>query len=81
MSNNINACSIVLFVITERWPAAKKYRDAFETVKQIVIDPLSDKQNHKPRRSIGTISSLELPLDEARQEYSSIVTHMTGQPM
>ncbi|KAK5710838.1 hypothetical protein LTR15_012815 [Elasticomyces elasticus] len=65
-------------VITERWPAARKYRDAFETVKQIVIDPLSDSQNHQPRRAVSTLPSVELPLDEGRQQYDSIVTHMSG---
>ncbi|ORY10174.1 hypothetical protein BCR34DRAFT_588779 [Clohesyomyces aquaticus] len=35
-SNDMNACSIVLYIITERWPAAKKYRDVFESVKQTV---------------------------------------------
>ncbi|KYG50212.1 hypothetical protein M433DRAFT_139318 [Acidomyces richmondensis BFW] len=80
VSNDINACSIVLFVITERWPAARKYRDTFEAVKQIVIDPLSDDQNHKPQRVIMELPSIELPLDEGRQEYRSIVTHMSGRP-
>ncbi|KAK4895581.1 hypothetical protein LTR27_006364 [Elasticomyces elasticus] len=96
VSNDVNACCIVLFVrislpsrqhnaasnckdvITERWPAARKYRDAFETVKQIVIDPLSDSQNHQPRRTVSTLPSVELPLDEGRQQYDSIVTHMSG---
>ncbi|KAK5766082.1 hypothetical protein LTS12_003828 [Elasticomyces elasticus] len=68
-------------VITERWPAARKYRDAFETVKQIVIDPLSDSQNHQPRRAVSTLPSVELPLDEGRQQYDSIVTHMSGGAM
>ncbi|KAK4975155.1 hypothetical protein LTR42_004365 [Elasticomyces elasticus] len=68
-------------VITERWPAARKYRDAFETVKQIVIDPLSDSQNHQPRRVVSTLPSVELPLDEGRQQYDSIVTHMSGGAM
>lgn len=81
ISNDINACSIVLFVITERWPAAKKYRDAFEVVKQIVIDPLSDNPNLAPRRTIVTLPSVELPLDDGREEYSRIVTHMSGQQM
>lgn len=81
VSNDINACSIVLFVITERWPAARKYRDTFEAVKQIVIDPLSDDQNHEPQRVIMELPAIELPLDEGRREYSNIVTHMSGRPV
>lgn len=33
-SNDMNACSIVLYIITERWPGARKYRDVYETIKQ-----------------------------------------------
>ncbi|KAF2005831.1 hypothetical protein P154DRAFT_285956 [Amniculicola lignicola CBS 123094] len=40
-SNGIHDCSIVLFVISERVPAAKKYRDAFEIIRQRVIDRIS----------------------------------------
>ncbi|KAK5111251.1 hypothetical protein LTR62_005279 [Meristemomyces frigidus] len=79
VSNDINACCIVLFVITERWRKAKKYRDAFEAVKQLAIDPLSDAQNFEPRRAIVELPSVELPLDEGRREYDDIVTHMSGQ--
>ena len=84
-SNDINACSIVLFVITERWPGARKYRDAFEAVKQNVIDPLAEGKNHGPRHAIefsksiipSTLPSVEM--GEDRQEYSRIVTDMAGQ--
>lgn len=37
-SNGIHDCSIVLFVIAERVPAAKKYRNAFKVIRQRVID-------------------------------------------
>lgn len=77
--NDINACSIVLFVITERWPVAKKYRDAFEAVKQSVIDPLSNSPNQEPRRAIATLPPVEVPLQEGGQEYSRIISHMSGQ--
>jgi hypothetical protein len=30
--NDIRACSSVLFVIAERWPAAKEYRDVYEVL-------------------------------------------------
>ena len=40
-SNGIHDCSILLFVIAERVPAAKKYRNAFETIRQRVVDQIS----------------------------------------
>jgi hypothetical protein len=84
-SNDINACSIVLFVITEHWPGAKKYRDAFEAVKQNVIDPLAEGKNHGPRHAIEFLKSIipstlpSIEMSEDRQEYSRIVTDMSGQ--
>lgn len=84
-SNNINACSIVLFVITERWPGARKYRDAYETVKQCVIDPLAEGKNQGPREAIDFLKSIipsTMPsseMGEDRQEFSRIVTDMAGQ--
>jgi hypothetical protein len=84
-SNDINACSIVLFVITERWPGAKKYRDAFEAVKQNVIDPLAEGKNYGPRHAIEVLKSIipstlpSVEMGEDRQEYSRIVTDMSGQ--
>ncbi|KAN0096599.1 Fungal specific transcription factor domain containing protein [Hyaloscypha variabilis] len=84
-SNDINACNIVLFVITERWPGAKKYRDAFEAIKQNVIDPLSEGKNNGPRHAVEFLKSIipstlpEVEMGEDRQEYSRIVTDMSGQ--
>lgn len=40
-SNSIHDCSIVLFVIAERVPSAKKCRNAFEVIRQRVIDQVS----------------------------------------
>jgi hypothetical protein len=77
-SNDINACCIVLYVITERWPAAKKYRDAFERVKQAVIDPLDDNRNHQPRRAITKLSSVGMPSDDGSRDYDSIINQMSG---
>ena len=82
-SNDINACSIVLFVITERWPAAKKYRDIFEAIKQNVIDPLADGRKQVPRQKISHLKSIippNLPSVEYedRQEFTHIMTDMSG---
>ena len=84
-SNDINACSIVLFVITERWPGAKKYRDVFEAVKQCVVDPLANGKNKEPRQAVEFLKTIipssltSVELGEDRQEFSRIVTDMSGQ--
>lgn len=35
---DVGACSTVLYVITEQWSSAKKYRDAFETIAEKMLD-------------------------------------------
>jgi hypothetical protein len=41
-SNDINACSIMPFVIAERMHAAKKYLNAFEVVRQKTADQIAE---------------------------------------
>ncbi|CAK7224838.1 hypothetical protein SCUCBS95973_005655 [Sporothrix curviconia] len=87
-SNDIYACSIVLFVITERWPGARKYRDAFDIIKQIVVDAIADGKHVGPRQTVvqlktelqSTFSTLHnLQGDEDQQdECSRILTDMAG---
>ncbi|CAK7232464.1 hypothetical protein SBRCBS47491_008280 [Sporothrix bragantina] len=87
-SNDIYACSIVLFVITERWPGARKYRDAFDIIKQNVVDAIADGKHVGPRQTVvqlktelqSTLSTLHnLQGDEDQQdECSRILTDMAG---
>lgn len=85
ISNDINACSIVLFVITERWPGARKYRDAFEVVKHNVVDLVAEGRHQKPRQVIevlksglgSTLQSVEM--GEDGPEFARIVTDMSGE--
>ncbi|CAK7238387.1 hypothetical protein SEUCBS140593_010634 [Sporothrix eucalyptigena] len=87
-SNDIYACSIVLFVITERWPGARKYRDAFDIIKQNVIDAIADGKHVGSRQTVvqlktelqSTFSTLHnLQGDEDQQdECSRILTDMAG---
>ncbi|TVY46901.1 putative transcriptional regulatory protein [Lachnellula occidentalis] len=85
-SNDINACSIVLFVITERWPGAKRYRDAFEVVKQSVVDLIAAGKHQQPRKAIMELKSgLESTLQDVQMneggldEFSRIMTEMAGE--
>lgn len=76
----------MLFVITERWPGAKKYRNAFEAVKHNVIDLIADGKHQGPRQIIvqlkdGLQSTLHtMQGDEDQQdECSRILTDMAGE--
>lgn len=37
-ASDVGACSTVLYVITEQWSSAKKYRDAFEVVAEKMLE-------------------------------------------
>ncbi|KAK6205742.1 hypothetical protein LQW54_008226 [Pestalotiopsis sp. IQ-011] len=75
--------------ITERWPGARKYRDVYESIKQIVLDSIEEGQ-YESRRAITSLRlSLHAALsaidhhDNSQGEYtaSSMVTEMAGGPM
>ncbi|RDW82656.1 hypothetical protein BP6252_03768 [Coleophoma cylindrospora] len=84
-SNDINACSIVLYVITERWPGAKKYRDAFEAIKQCVLDLMQD-GDYQPRKPLtgideglrNTLRDVQGLHPEGRAEFSCMMSDMIG---
>ncbi|KAH7027251.1 fungal-specific transcription factor domain-containing protein [Microdochium trichocladiopsis] len=60
-SNGIHDCSVVLFVIAERVPAARRYRNVFEVIRQQVMDLLSDTNNPpRPRMSLSAGQAGEL---------------------
>ncbi|KIW00489.1 uncharacterized protein PV09_08010 [Verruconis gallopava] len=83
-ANDINACSIVLYVITERWPAARRYRDIFEILKQSVQDTIEE-GGYRPRRPIKrlkpnfheTLKNIH-PSDGGRDDFSTLVAEMSG---
>jgi hypothetical protein len=88
-SNNINGfknfsalsdCSIILYVMTEKWPAGKRYRDLFESVKKSVLDEISG-EKHIPRTAVTSMrehmqTSLNgLQVDTATEQ---MISDMTG---
>ncbi|KAL3478532.1 fungal-specific transcription factor domain-containing protein [Aspergillus californicus] len=55
VSNDLRACSSALFVMAERHPSVRKYRDALETTINRVMDYVSDSQlNPNPAQGQGT---------------------------
>lgn len=83
-SNDLNACSIVLYIITERWPTAKKYRDVFENLKQTVLESIEE-NGFEERKAVGsldpilqtTFASMETR-EEGGLEVEAMIAEMTG---
>jgi hypothetical protein len=80
----MNACSIVLYIITERWPGARKYRDVYETIKQMVLESIEE-GDYEPRRTITNLRpGLQAALqsidenEEGQGEFSAMVADMAG---
>ncbi|KAK9792793.1 putative Zn(2)-C6 fungal-type domain-containing protein [Seiridium cardinale] len=90
-SNGIHDCSIVLFVIAERVRAARKYRNAFEVIRQRVIDQVSDRSSRQPRQAMsGLVDELgpsvhswdvNQPFEvdhDSFEQFSQIISEMSG---
>ncbi|KAJ9142934.1 hypothetical protein NKR23_g6746 [Pleurostoma richardsiae] len=85
-SNDMNACSIVLYIITERWPGARQCRDAYESIKQSVLDSIEDSE-YQPRKAVTNLRpGLQAALqtvgqqEEGNLEFTALVTNMAGGP-
>jgi hypothetical protein len=81
-SNNLNSCSIVLYIIMERWPGARKYRNAFEGIKHTLIE-LVAKGEHRPRKAIAEVGARSKmlnvnPEEEGGDEFWRMVGDMAG---
>jgi len=66
LSNDIRACSLVLFVMGERAPWVKKYRDAFEVLVNATMEKLENGVNNLAETAAAqwrnvTNSNAELP--------------------
>ncbi|KAE9370898.1 hypothetical protein N431DRAFT_510353 [Stipitochalara longipes BDJ] len=56
----LSDCSIMLYIMTERWPNIKRYRDAFETIKRTVLELMADgKHQSKPTTMEDVFSSVQ----------------------
>ncbi|PVH96033.1 hypothetical protein DM02DRAFT_632338 [Periconia macrospinosa] len=84
-SNDLNACSIVLYIIAERWPAAKKYRDVFDNIKQTVLESIEEHglEGRKVITSLrptlqDTLSAMREG-EEGRQQFEAMLVDMAGE--
>ncbi|KAJ5550220.1 Transcription factor [Penicillium sp. DV-2018c] len=62
LSNNIRACSSVLFVMGERTPWVRRYRDAFEALVSMAMERLETRQE-RDARDIASIME-DVPMQD-----------------
>ncbi|KAH8884943.1 hypothetical protein GQ53DRAFT_374980 [Thozetella sp. PMI_491] len=77
-------CAIMLYVMTERWRPAEKYRKAFECLKQLIVDRNSQ-QDHATvlARNIPLEPETRTTLDGIHQDlgidaFSQMIMEVTG---
>ncbi|KAK9415284.1 hypothetical protein SUNI508_02132 [Seiridium unicorne] len=44
-------CQLLLYIVTERYPSARKYRDVFERIKKAILDIIAQGK-HEPRNPV-----------------------------
>ena len=81
-------CSIILYVMTERWPASRKYRDLFEGVKKSVLDAISEGK-HTPGTAVismkddfqTSLQSLQVDntFESMPEDLEQMMSDMTGE--
>lgn len=75
----------MLYVMTERWPLARKYRDVFERIKESVLEIIAtgkeDGRQPIPQSVAGLNVSLEGGIfGTASQELEQMIGDMIGDP-
>ncbi|ORY66068.1 fungal-specific transcription factor domain-containing protein [Pseudomassariella vexata] len=60
VENSLTDCQLLLYIVTERYPSARKYRDVFERIKRTILDLIAQGK-HEPRNPV----SLEPPVQES----------------
>ena len=83
-------CSIILYVMTEKWFGGKKYRDLFEVIKNSVLNAMSEGK-HIPGAALSsmkddmqsTLQGLQvLPIvKNIPDDLEQMISDMAGEPM
>ena len=84
----LSDCSIILYVMTERWPESRKYRDLFEAVKKSVLEAIEEGK-HIARTAVTSLKGdmqatlRDLPADTTMESVSEdleqMISDMTGE--
>src|SRR5689334_13178504 len=76
-------CSIMLYVMAERWLVGRRYRDLFELVKKSVLEAIEEGQ-HAPRSAVASLktgmqtSLQQLPVNMVVENVADDLEQMIG---
>lgn len=85
--NALNDCTIMLYVMTERWTSSRKYRDVFEGIKVTVLSLIAEGK-HQPRRALtdmsadvrNSLQNFDVGMAESnRDNMEQMIADMTGE--
>jgi hypothetical protein len=81
-------CSIMLYVMAERWQAGRKYRDLFEFVKKSVLESLQE-GHHLPRTVVASLKDgmqtslqqlqADTEVENVADDLEQMIGDMTGE--
>ncbi|KAH7325608.1 fungal-specific transcription factor domain-containing protein, partial [Stachybotrys elegans] len=81
-------CSIMLYVMAERWQVGKKYRDLFELVKKSVLDAIQEGR-HAPRTAVASLKDgmqtslqqlqVDTEVENVADDLEQMISDMTGE--
>ncbi|KAI1390332.1 fungal-specific transcription factor domain-containing protein [Hypoxylon trugodes] len=80
-------CQILLYIVTERYPSARKYRDVFERIKSAIMDIIAQGK-HEPRNPVQIDPNVQKGFASFEgqwapgmgADFSYMLNTMTGNP-
>ncbi|KAK8848917.1 fungal-specific transcription factor domain-containing protein [Apiospora arundinis] len=85
-SNDMNTCSIVLYIMTERFSSARKYRDVYETIKSMVLESIEGNYYEAKRSTLRLRSCIQAALQALSSDqdelgsFLAMMSDMAGEP-
>ena len=73
----LSDCSVMLYVMAERWSVGKKYRDLFDDVKKGVLEGIEEGRRLS---SLGNLP-MDATMNNVSNDLEQMISDMAGQPI
>ncbi|KAH9897468.1 fungal-specific transcription factor domain-containing protein [Xylariomycetidae sp. FL2044] len=64
----LSDCQLLLYIITERYPSARKYRDVFERIKSAILNIIAQGK-HQPRNPVNLGGNAQDTFNPVQQQW------------